>query len=242
MYTDLFGCDEARVDYRSLTDNTKGEAMKRFTLSTTLTILVVLLVSTLTAHGSEDTPEPVTAFRVDFTGNESITCLIQQSETRPMWTVIASDAGWFELDLGKFSQVGSWGLQFLACVDGHVDETGVHLDTLFPQFDALLIPAPGVGMVHAETWLMSRFPLHPDETTHAWFLKQLGTHRISGGPLFFGGQMDITVGTETRPDMWIGPLAEIEATDTLFVSATVQWSLEDDQPSTRLQLTSMLIF
>ncbi|MBU0613167.1 hypothetical protein KKB10_04065 [Patescibacteria group bacterium] len=193
----------------------------------------------------EDEAVPVNAFRTDFIGDEMLFWLIQQSETRPMWALFAATSGGFEFDLGKFIQKGAWGLQFMLCVDGHVDSTGVQLNNIFPQFNALLLPEPGVSQAHAETWLINSFPIHNvGKGSHTWYAKKIGAHRVKNGPLFLGGQFDGTVGSKLDSELFLGPLVELEVTESLFVSGTVQWPLGDinEASSSRIQPTSMLVF
>ncbi|MBU2235560.1 hypothetical protein KKA01_00700 [Patescibacteria group bacterium] len=207
--------------------------------------VVCIVCPFLTVCFAEDEAAPVNAFRIDFRGDEMLFWLIQQSETRPMWTLMASTSRGFEFDLGKFMQKGAWGLQFMLCVDGHVDPTGMQLDNIFPQFNALLLPEPGVGQAHAETWLISSFPIHNfGEGSHTWYAKQMGAHRVKNGSLFLGVQFDGTIGSKLDPELFLGPLVELKVTEALFVSGTVQWLLGDikEVSSSRIQLTSMLVF
>lgn len=217
--------------------------MKKNTMITVLAICVVCM-STNVCFGQEQNSS-MNAFRTDIVGDELSVWLIQQSEQKPMWTLIASSSGRAELDLGKFKQVGRWGLQFLLCVDVHVDSTGVVVDSIFPQFNALLLPVPGVDPIHVETWLISSFPLHDrEEDTHIWCVRQLGSHRMMNSSLFIGGQFDGVIGSKIRPELFMGPLVEIEMTDSLFVSGTIQWPLNDmgGVLTSKIQLTSMFVF
>ena len=226
-----------------LVDNPKEREMKKENM------IVVLLVCFLCAFSNicfgDEQKSAVNGFRTDITGDEMLVWLAQQSEQKPTWSLLASTSGRLELDLGKFKQVGSWGLQFLLCADGHVDSTGFQIDNIFPQFNALLLPRPGIDSVHAETWMISSFPLHgSEENAHVWYAKQLGSNRVKNSSLFVGGQFDGTIGSKMKSELFAGPLVEFEMTETLFVGGTIQWPLNDNNGilTSRIQLTSMLVF